>query len=428
MMRCALTLLMAVCVFATPSAQSADPATRNQAAARAMNEGRFDEAVALLEPAVAARPADVETRWMLAGAYTASGRRMDAVAALRKFTELAPTRPSGWYALGQAYNDIKQDALSTFRDQSEDAPWRQLLGADAMLTTGPLTDAFFLYRDTLQQLPSMVSIHDAVARIYEQTGHADWAARERVSGALSAADCAKRQALCQFRAGQYASALNAALAQPDAESRYWRARTASELALAAFKHLDGLADSVERRSVSAARARAEERYIDAVADLKAAIVLAPGNPALTSDLASSYFAARDFEQAIATLSPLLQAHPDDVGLLQMMGSSLLQLRRIDEALPVLRHAVDRDPTDPRPRLALGWAYLQNGDFAAAIPLIEGQLAADQDGSLHAQLARAYQGLGQRDKADVLLLRSGELQLAAQERSAAASQRTITPPK
>ena len=84
--------------------------------------------------------------------------------------------------------------------------------------------------------------------------------------------------------------------------------------------------------------------------------------------------------------------------------------------------------DPGPRLALGRAYLHNGDFAAAIPLIEAQLADDQDGSLHVQLARAYTGLGQRDKAAALLARSQEMQRAAEERNRAAAQRTITPPK
>ena len=56
------------------------------------------------------------------------------------------------------------------------------------------------------------------------------------------------------------------------------------------------------------------------------------------------------------------------------------------------------------------------------------LAGDQDGSLHVQLARAYRGMGQREKGDALLARAGDLQRAADERAARAAQRTITPPK
>jgi hypothetical protein len=45
-----------------------------------------------------------------------------------------------------------------------------------------------------------------------------------------------------------------------------------------------------------------------------------------------------------------------------------------------------------------------------------------------QLARAYRGVGQADRAEALLQRSQEIQRAAQERNAAAGQPTITPPK
>src|SRR5207244_2405432 len=143
---------------------------------------------------------------------------------------------------------------------------------------------------------------------YESTGHADWGARERAKGVLPASDCATRAPLCEFRAGRYRSSLTAALAGSDRESRYWRARAANELATAAFKHLDALADSAERRAVRATVARADERYVDAIAELKAALTLKPGDPDLLYDLASSCFDARDFEQAITALSPLLQAH------------------------------------------------------------------------------------------------------------------------
>jgi predicted Zn-dependent protease len=318
--------------------------------------------------------------------------------------------------------------MDTFDGEAADSPWRQLLLADAFMADGRLTDAFAIYRTTLERLPAMASIHDSVARIYEQTGHADWASRERAQGALSAAECLRRKALCEFRAGRHRAALAAALAGNDAESRYWRARAATALALAAFKQLDQLPDSRERREVRATLARGERRFTDAISELKAALTFAPGDPALLDDLGTTFYFARDFEQATATLAPLVKASPDDVRLLTVYGDSLLQLQRLDEAVPMLQRAVARDPADAMPSLMLGRAYVQKGDFAAAIPLIEPRLAGDNDGSLHAQLARAYTGIGQRDKATALLQRSQEIQRLAQERSAAAGQRVITGPK
>ncbi len=384
-------------------------------------------AIGDLERDVAARPADVAGRQRLADAYAAAGRPMDAVAQLRRAAALAPRVPAIWYALGQAYNAVKQDALATFADPA-DEPWRQLLTADALLATGHFTDAFALYHLALDSLPATASIHDSLASIYARTGHQPWATRERATGRLTPDQCATRRALCEFRTGRYRAALAAALARSDAESRYWRARAANELALAAFTQLDLLPDSVERRSVRATRARSEERYTDAVAELKAALAFAPREPELIYELASAYYAARDFDAALGVMAPLLQAHPDDTRLLELQGRALLQLRRSDEAVPLLQRVVDRSPGDADARLALGRAHLQAGHFADAIPLIEEQLAADEDGSLHVQLARAYAGAGQKDRAEQLLAQSQDLQRAADQRRAAMARRTISAPK
>ena len=390
--------------------------------------GEAAKAIAPLERVVAAQPSDVESRRMLAQAYSATGRTADAVSQLRRITELTPRSPAAWHALGHAYNLLTQDAMSTFDDRAEDAPWRQLLLADALFADGRLTDAFAIYRSTLEQLPTMVSIHDSIAHIYEQTGHADWSKVERGRSVLTAAQCAKRKALCQFRAERHRAALVEALKGSDAESRYWRARAATALALAAFKRLDALPDSRERREVRATLAIGQRRYLDAIAELQQALKFAPGDPGLLDDLGTSYYSAKDYDQALATLAPLVQGSHGDARLLTVYGDSLLQLQRVDEALAALRRAVEINPSYAMARLTLGRAHAQKGEHAAAIPLIESQLSQDHDGSLHVQLARSYMSVGQKEKAAALLERSQEIQRAAQERSAAAGQRTITPPK
>ena len=144
--------------------------------------------VASLERAVSAKPADAQGRLALAEAYIAAGRAMDAVAQLRNATTTAPRNPDVWYALGQAYNAVKQDALGTFGQT--DSSWRGLLSADALLENGHFVDAFTLFRIVQGELPAMVSVHDSIARIYDRTGHAQWATAERTKGRLDAAACA----------------------------------------------------------------------------------------------------------------------------------------------------------------------------------------------------------------------------------------------
>ena len=389
--------------------------------------GQPEKAVPPLERVVAARPKDIEHRRMLTSAYAGLGRHADAAAQLRRVTELSPKLPGGWYALGHAYNAIAQDALGTFQSQPENSPWRRLLVADALAADGRLADALALYREALDALPSMAAIRDSIARIYESSGRADWAAAER-KRAPAAAPCAASKAMCEFRAGRFHSALSTALAASDPEAQYWRVRAATVLAEGAFKRLEALPDSRERREVRATRASAERRYSDAIAELKVALKFAPGDPALLDDLGSAYYFARDYEQAVAVLSGLLKKDPENVRLLTLTGDSLAQLQRGDEAIQLLQRAVAASPDDPTPRSVLGRAYVMKGDFAAAIPLLEPQLGADGDGSVHIQLARAYQGAGQPERAAPLLKRAEELQQAVQARNAATPQRTITPPK
>jgi predicted Zn-dependent protease len=378
--------------------------------------------------AAAAQGVDLVAHMRAAADAVRERRFVDAVTELCVITRAAPARPGGWYALGQAYDALSHQAIGTFDTAPDAAPWRQLVAADALRARHRLIDAFALYREAIAQLPSMVTINDSVAVIYEQTGHADWAVRERGVAASIPIDCTVRKALCEFRAGRPASALAVALAQTDAESRYWQARAAAELSRAAFKRLDDLPDSVERRALRAAVARSEERHLDAIAELNAALAFAPGEPALLDDLAASYYAVGDYDRVLATLRPLLERRPEEVERLKLIGYSLVRLRRVDEAVPVLQRAADRDGSDPGPRLALGRALVQHGDFAAAIPLIESQLAGDEDGSLHVQLARAYSGIGHPDKAAALLVKSEELRRAADGAAAAAARRAITAPR
>jgi tetratricopeptide (TPR) repeat protein len=382
--------------------------------------------VTSLERAVSAKPADVQSRLALADVYVSSGRAMDAVSQLRDASTLARRNPAVWYALGQAYNAVKQDALRSFGQS--DTSWRGLLSADALLENGHLVDAFTLYRGVEGELPAMTTIHDSIARIYERTGHTQWATTERAKGRRDAVACGTRKALCEFRLGRFRTSLEAALPGSDPESRYWQARAANELALAAFKQLDTLPDSAERRTIRAAVAEAEERYTDAVAELETATKLAPRQPELFFQLASAYYSAQDFAKAIATLAPLLKSYPNDPRLLNLQGQSLLQLQRPEEAVPIFEQLVLRTPKDPRIRLLLGRAYFQGAYYAEAVPLLEEQLANDSDGSLHVQLARAYTSLGQRDKAAPLLTKSQELQKADEERRAALARRAITAPR
>ena len=267
-----------------------------------------------------------------------------------------------------------------------------------------------------------------MARIPEATGHAEWAAKERAAGTLPPSAGDTRQALCGFRKSwkDRRSPLHSLVGDP--ESRYWQARAASKLALAAFERLDQLPDSGERIIMGAALARGAGRFVEHECGAQSGTHLRAGQSGTHVRAPPRPTRARDYNQTIATLEPMLHAGPDNAQTIPELTVCAVQLRRPDDAVPMLRRAAERDGSDDGTRLALARASLQQGDFDAAIALIESQLAGDRDGSLHVQLARAYKGTGQREKADACLRRPEALQRVDQERAAQAAGRTITSPK
>ena len=104
---------------------------------------------------------------------------------------------------------------------------------------------------------------------------------------------------------------------------------------------------------------------------------------------------------------------EDVQVLTAYGDSLLQLDRVEDAVRYLRRAFTADTSDRSASLSLARAYIRQGEFRAALPLLEWQLAGDNDGSVHVLLSRALTGIGDKDKADAMLAKSQEFQRASQ---------------
>jgi predicted Zn-dependent protease len=389
--------------------------------------GQPERAVAPLERAVAARPADVESLGLLAQARLAAGDVARASTAFRRLTEMAPALPAAWYGLGQTWNALAQQALESFAADPPESPWRALLVADALREGGRFSEAFGAYRALAAAAPSPRSVHEALASIYEKTGHADWAKTARARAAATPVDCVAHKAECDVRAGRHRSALAATTAKTDQESRYWRVRAATALSRAAFAKLEALPDSQERREMRAELARAENRHADSVTEIQAALTFAPDDPRLLEELATSHFLARDYGKAANVAKALLSTQPDSPSLLALHGETLLELQQLDAAIPALERAVALDASDAAARIALGRARVLAGRYADAIPLLEPALDDDADGTLHFQLARAYQGTGQAEKAKPLLEKYQQLQKASSQRTTGSSEVKITPP-
>jgi tetratricopeptide (TPR) repeat protein len=280
-------------------------------------------------------------------------------------------------------------------------------------------------------LPNLHGIHAALADVYRKTGHTDWAAEEDAKErALPPADCKLHPAECQFAGGHDLQILT----QPrrgawSAEALYWRAKAANELAMQSLFRLGQLPPSAELHQLRAEIARGQGQHMESVREWREALVLMPGNPRLRRELAASLFMAQDYRAALAEAESMLKGDAKTPDLNFIAGDSLLRLEDPEKAVAYLKTALTGDPKLLAADASLGLAMSRLGNHAEAVPHLEKALELDEDGSLYYQLGRAYQAMGQREKAAGAMAKYQEILKKSQEqKEEVAREAQIGPPR
>ena len=235
-------------------------------------------------------------------------------------------------------------------------------------------------------------------------------------------------------AGSYLDVVKVTEGRADAPSLYWATRAYNALATEAFATLETLPASAEVHVVLASVHRDQGRPTEAVAELKAALTLRPGDRAIEEELAAALYESRNLEEALPLLARLTgPAKTARTDLAFFYGDALLHAQQVEAALPYLKAAAAGQPEAIAVRASLGRALLQSGDAAAALPHLSAAAAADDphsDGAAHYQLAQAYQRLGRADQARVALAEYQKRQAAVKAETpppAAQSGQELTPP-
>lgn len=385
------------------------PALLSLGAAR-LTVGEPQLAIAPLKTAVASQPENHEARGMLADALMESGHAAEAATQYRKLTDATPRDPRAWYGLGKSYESVAGDAFDGLRRIDPQSGWVSALIAETRVQSRQYRSAFFFYKDALKKLPNLHGVHGAMAELYRKTGHADWASAEDAKErALPAPDCKAHAAECQFLGGHDVLALELPSApKPTAEALYWQAKAANELALQAFFQLGQLPPSVELHQLRAEIARNQRQPAEAVKEWREALKLAPGDPHLRQELALSLYVAQDYHGALDEVTALLKMAPREPELNFLAGDSLVKLEQPEKAIPYLRAALASDPRMLPAEASLGLALFRVGKGAEAIPYLERAQQLDQDGSLHYQLARAYEAGGNAEKSRAAMAQYQEI--------------------
>jgi tetratricopeptide (TPR) repeat protein len=393
--------------------------------------GEPAQAVAPLSDAVQAEPANPISRVELADALLSTGGFQQAVVHFRKLTELEPKDARGWQGLGMSYLSLAQQSFDAMEKNLPDSSYVFVLLANSRAEQQQYRSAFALYKHALTLDGNLHGVHHALAGIYRETGHAEWAdieeQRERES---PAADCFSESAECAFLAGRYEQVIAATDERGAGEARtlYWKNRSYRELALTAFSQLAALPRSPQIYELIAETDRLQGHYRQAAEELREALQLDPGNRRLEALLAAALWHDHDFETARPLLEALVAGDPASADLNFQLGDLLLQQEEAEKALSWLEKAVRLNPRLLAAHASLARAYVRNGRPAEAIHHFTVALPLDDDGSLHFQLARACERAGKPALAKEALGQFRSISAAnATKKKLLENERQITPP-
>lgn len=391
--------------------------------------GKPSDAVAPLQEYVRRNPTEVKGIEALGDALLRIGSADTAKVEYLRAVKLDPRSPQAWYGLGRCYEALAGQAFAKLDESAPESAYWLALIAESREAHKQHLSAFFLYRQALERQPDLRGIHAAIAKIYRDSGHAEWAAQEAAKeDALGIPDCSREPLVCLFLEGKLEDLLVKSAASATPEGWYWQVKASNLLALQAFRRLDELPPSVEGYLFRAENERSQGRPWESVDLLQKALEMAPGHPVVERELALSLYLKRDYDSAKALVQRLLQTDPGSSMLNYLAGEIRLYQQNIEEALGFLENAVRLDPGHIGSHSALGRAYMQLGEAEKAIPHLKAALSEDEEGSLRFQLARAYQRTGQAELARQTMAEYQKLQQQhrAQQREVE-EQLQITPP-
>jgi tetratricopeptide (TPR) repeat protein len=360
-----------------------------------MNQPR--SAVPPLEKLLQVQPGDLNARGMLAGAYMALNRASEAAVQYRQLTAADASDPKAWYGLGKAYETLAAQTFTQLSKSAPQSPYVAALLADSRLQRKQYRSAFFFYHEAQKSLPDLPGLHTGLAKVYEDTGHTDWAVAERKLE-RPVGDCRSPTPECRFLTGDLLAAAKSNSPAAPPATLFWATRAYNQLAIDAFDHLGQMPDSVEIHALKAEILHGHGQDAQAAGEWRAALVLMPNDAHLQTELATSLFLAHKYDEVMPMFQKLLAQQTDARGVNFMMGESLWLTQQPEKALPYLNAALKEEPQFLPAHAALGMVYALLNRNAEAIPHLEKAASLDDDGSLHYSLARACQADGQSEEA------------------------------
>jgi tetratricopeptide (TPR) repeat protein len=321
--------------------------------------------------------------------------------------------PRSWYERGRNYSELSQQAFEQLLKIAPESGYVLGLLGDVKFKDRQYTAALYAYNEAARRTPKLRGMHAGAAEVYTAQGKADDASTaKREEQKLGEPNCAVEKFYCLFSSGRYEDVVKAAKLKKDPEGLYWLCRAYDQLAIQSFTELGSAPESPELHAVKAQMLRDQGQYREAAEEWRTVVKLSPNDRHAQHELAASLYMSQDFKNVLPELQQFLKADPTSADKNFFVGDSLLQTEQVDSAIPYLEKAVKLDPKLLPAHASLGLCYGRLSEWQKAIPHLRAALDLDSDGSLHYQLARAYQATGQPALAKEMLAKYQELKKPA----------------
>ena len=318
-----------------------------------------------------------------------------------------------WYDLGRNYGDLSSQAFEQLLKTAPESAYVLALLGEVKMKDHQYSAALYAYNEAAKRMPKLRGVHSALADIYVVLGKPDQARdAETAEQKLGPPDCGVEKIECAFRDGRFEDVVKAAKLRKTPEGYYWLTRAYSELSVQALSQLGHLPESKELHEVKGQILREQGQFQEAAEEWRAVLKLAPDDRRALHELAAALFFTREYKQVLPELQQFLKADVQSPDLNYFVGDSFLETEQVDQAVPYLEKAVQLDAKLLPAHASLGLCYARQGKTQEAIPHLKAALQLDNDGSLHYQLARAYQATGQPALAKAMMDKYQEIRRAA----------------
>ena len=333
-----------------------------------------------------------------------------------------------------------RDAVSAEQARSFVTLVRQKDSAHS-IDLGSMMERVFISQDTVPAANSgdeahpaenQTAVPESAERLYAMGQYARCDESLKAALGTMAGERLQLLASCSFYTGDFQTTSAAAQRMKTnvatrVHGLYWESKADEKLAIAALIRAGEIgADSSRMHVLLGDVFRQKRRWDDAEVEYRKAIALDPKSHAARLSLAIALFSELKNDEAFEIGRNLLAEDPSDPEANLLEGEILVQRNLFAEAEPYLSNCQNlKTEFVPRRHALMGKVYAETGRVPAAISEYQAGISADEDGSIHFQLARLYQRTGERKAADEAFKESKRLRGNWDDRARVALEQSST---